>query len=73
MGAVRALQRRVVRLENAQRPRFSPIVRWFGSFDDFVTTEILPGIRSGALAERDILEITEALRTWETNGTWDRA
>jgi hypothetical protein len=73
MTAVRALQRRVVKLEAAVKPRPSPFVRWYGSFDEFVVTAIWPGVRAGTLAEGDMLDIIEALCRWETDGTWDRA
>ena len=73
MGAVRALQRRVVKLEHAAKPRRSPLVRWFGAFDLFVEIAILPGIESGALARDDMIDIVAALRCWEEDGTWDRA
>ena len=73
MGAVRALQKRATRLEHAARPRSSPLVRWFGSFDLFVEVAILPGIESGALDCADMIDIVAALRRWEADGTWDRA
>jgi hypothetical protein len=70
MVAVRALQRRVVKLEQAGKPRPSPFARWYGSFDAFVAAVIWPGIHAGALSESDMLDIIDALRVWETNGTW---
>lgn len=73
MVAVRALQRRVVKLECAGKSRPSPFERWHGSFDNYVTKAIWPGIRTGTLAEADLLDIIEALRRWEDDGTWDRA
>ena len=73
MVAVRALHRRVVRLEQAAKPRPSPFVLVYGSFDNFVTKAIWPGIRDGSLAEGDMYDIVQALRLWETDGTWDRA
>ena len=72
MVAVRAFQRRVAKLEQVGKPRRSPLVILYGSFDNFVETAIWPGIRSGALAEGDMYDIIEALRGWETDGTWDR-
>lgn len=72
MRAVRALSRRVAGVERATKPRLSPIVRWFGSFDRFVEIVVMPGIESGALATDDMIEIVQALRAWETDGTWDR-
>lgn len=73
MGAVRALSRRVVKLEHAAKPRRSPLVILYGSFDLFVEIAILPGIESGALARADMIDIVAALRRWEADGTWDRA
>jgi hypothetical protein len=73
MVAVRALQRRVVKLEQARKPRPSPFVRWYGSFDAFVVPAIWPGIRAGTLSEGDMLDIVEALRCWEGDGTWGGA
>jgi hypothetical protein len=70
MVAVRALQRRVVRLEAAGKSRPSPFVRWYGSFDSYVAAVIWPGISSGTLSESDMLDIAEALRRWEGDGTW---
>ena len=73
MGAVRALSRRVVKLEHAGKPRRSPLVILYGSFDLFVEIAILPGIESGALERADMIDVVAALRRWETDGTWDRA
>jgi hypothetical protein len=70
MVAVRALQRRVVKLEAVGKPRPSPFVRIWGSFDNYVVAVIWPGMRAGALSESDMSDIIEALRVWETNGTW---
>jgi hypothetical protein len=72
MVAVRALQRRVVKLEAAGKPRPSPFVRIWGSFDNYVAAVIWKGIRAGALSESDMLDIVETLRRWETDGTWSR-
>lgn len=73
MVAVRALQRRVARLEQVGKPRPSPFVIWYGSFENFVVSTVWPGIRAGTLAEGEMLDIVEAIRHWETDGTWDRA
>lgn len=72
MVAVRALQRRIWKLEQVGKPRKSPLTRWYGSFDNFVVTAVLPGVRAGTLAHRDMYDIVEVLRSWETDGTWDR-
>jgi hypothetical protein len=60
-------------VEHAAKPRRSPIVIFYGSFDRFVEVAILPGIESGALDRADMIEIVGALRLWESDGTWDRA
>lgn len=72
MGAVRALSRRVVRLEHAAKARPSPFVIIYGSFDLFVEVAILPGIERGALDRTDMTDIVASLRRWEADGTWDR-
>lgn len=54
-------------------PRPSPFALAYGSFDLFVEQKILPGIESGQLAGDDMIEIVAALRSWETDGTWERA
>lgn len=73
MRAVRALSRRVARIERGAKPRPSPLVVMFGSFDIFVELHVLPGIRCGELDRNDLVEIVAALRRWEQDGTWDRA
>ena len=40
--SLRALQRRVKRIETARKPRPSPIVVMFGSFDNFVAVMFQP-------------------------------
>lgn len=73
MVAVRALQSRVSKLEQFRKPKQSPFVRWYGSFDNFVNVAIRPGYLDGTLDQKDIFDIVSALRSWETDGTWDRA
>lgn len=73
VGAVRALQRRLLKLEHAAKPRRSPLVLFYGSFDLFVEVAILPGIDSGVLDRADMIDIVASLRRWESDGTWDRA
>lgn len=70
--SLRNLQRRVAKMEKAGKPRPSPFTVWFGSFDAWVESEILPGIESGAL-DPEFIVIVAALRRWETDGTWERA
>ena len=60
-----ALQRRVKRMEEAGKPRPSPIVLWYGSFDAWVEKQILPGIVDGSLERDDIVVVVAALRGWE--------
>jgi len=47
-------------------------VVWFGSFDEWVEREVLPGIESGALEGADMIVIVAALRRWEADGAWHR-
>ncbi len=68
--SLRNLQRRVKRLETGAKPRPSPFTVWFGSFDAWVESQILPGIESGALDGEDIIVIVAALRAWEADGAW---
>lgn len=68
---LRALQRRVKRLEQADMPRPSPFVLWYGSFDAWVEQDILPGVESGALDQAGMIRIVAALRRWEHDGTWE--
>lgn len=68
--SLRALQRRVQRLETGAKPRPSPFTLWFGSFDAWVEKEVLPGIESGALEADDLIVIVAALRSWEITGVF---
>ena len=72
MGAVRALSRRVARMEREGKPRPSPFVVMFGSFDLFVEIMVLPEIEAGHLCRGDMIDVIAALRRWEEDGTWDR-
>ena len=60
-------------MEEAEKPRPSPFTVLFGSFDDWVEREVLPGIESGALARDDMVAVVGALRRWEHDGTWGQA
>ena len=73
MVAVRALQRRVAKMEKATRPRPSPFTICYGSFDTFVEKHVLPDLNAGKLDWADMGGIIAALRRWEEDGTWDRA
>jgi len=71
--SLRALQRRVKRLEMREKPKPSPFTIWFGSFDAWVELHVLPDIESGALDRADMIVVVAALRAWETDGTWEQA
>lgn len=71
--SLRALQRRVKRMEDARKPRPSPFTAWFGSLDVWVELQILPGVESGALDPDDMIFIVAVLRAWEAGGAWDVA
>lgn len=73
MRAVRALQKRVARIERAAMPQPSPFTVAYGSFDQFVEQQILLGIEAGTLDRDDMVEVVAALRGWEQDGTWQRA
>ena len=72
MRAVRALAKRVARLEQAGKPRPSPFVIFYGSFDAFADT-VLPGYLDGTYDKGDMIAVIAALRNWETDGTWQQA
>lgn len=72
MVGIRALQRRIKRVEEAEKPKPSPFTVLFGSFDTWVEREVLPGIESGALDQRDMIAVVSALRQWEADGTWEQ-
>jgi len=71
MAGIRALQKRLGKLEDAGKSRPSPFAVLFGSFDAWVEQDVLPGIESGALDRRDMIGVVAALRTWETEGVWN--
>jgi hypothetical protein len=71
--ALRALQKRVVKLERAAMARPSPFAIWFGSIDLFVDVYVMPEIADRKLDAMDMMDIVTVLRFWETDGTWDRA
>lgn len=70
MAGIRALQKRLVKLEAAGKPKSSPIAVWYGSFDAWVEQAVLPGVESGALEPDDMVEVVTALRRWEQEGVW---
>ena len=65
MAGIRALSRRLARMEKAEKPRPSPIVLWYGSFEAWVELDVLPNIESGALDRDDMVVVVAALRAWE--------
>lgn len=73
MAGIRALQRRIKRIEEAEKPKPSPFTTLFGSFDAWVERDVLPGIEAGALDRRDMIAVVAALRRWEYDGTWSQA
>lgn len=70
MVAVRALTRRVAKLEKARKPRLSPFTVLYGSIDAFVDEHIVPDIEAGKLDCGDMIDVVAALRQWEEDGTW---
>ncbi len=73
MVCIRALHKRLARLERADVPQRSPLVVMYGSFDEFVEVAIRSGVLDGSLDCQDMIDILTALRKWEGDGTWDRA
>lgn len=67
MAGIRALQRRTKRLEEARKPRPSPVVVLCGSFEAFADLAYAD-VEAGKLAG-DFLHILDAMRGWET-GAW---
>lgn len=57
-------------MEEGGKPRPSPFALWYGSFDAWVESQILPGIESGALDGADIIVVVAALRRWDEDGLW---
>jgi len=71
MAGIRALQKRMAKLEDAGKPRPSPFTVLYGSFDAWVEQAVLPGVESGALAADDMVELVATLRGWEMGGVWN--
>ena len=68
MAGIRALQRRVKRIESARKPRPSPIVIMCSSFDAFADVAYAE-VETGKLAG-EFLPILDILRDWEAGGVW---
>lgn len=66
--SLRALQRRVKRMEEGRKPRPSPIVIWYGSWDAFVDGAYA-AVSAGAL-DAEFLDIVDTLRSWDAGGVW---
>ncbi|MDB5704720.1 MAG: hypothetical protein JWN66_1836 [Sphingomonas bacterium] len=60
-------------MEEARKPRPSPIVVMFGSFDNFVAVMFQPAWDNGMMEQGDILDLVDVFRRWETDGTWAEA
>ena len=79
--ALRALGRRVAKLEVAGKPRPTPFSIMYGSLDGFIDRVVMPGIAAGLLSVPEMVDIVAALRSWHTDGhyaaweherTWQR-
>lgn len=68
MSGIRALQRRVKRIESARKPRPSPIAVICGSFEDFADAAYA-GVEAGRVAG-EFLPILDILRDWDAGGVW---
>lgn len=66
--SLRTLQRRMAKLEKARKPRPSPIVVMYGSFDKFVDAGYAE-IAAGKLSD-EFYDIIDAMRAWEDGGVW---
>jgi len=66
--SLRALQRRVRRIEDARKPRPSPIVVMCGTFDTFADAAYAE-VEAGTLAG-EFLPILDILREWDAGGIW---
>jgi hypothetical protein len=62
--SLQALQRRVKRLEAGEKSRPSPFTLWYGSFNAWVETQVLPGIDSGALDGADMIVVVAMGDGW---------
>lgn len=66
--SLRALERRVAKIEKGRKPRPSPFVLLYGSFDAFIDAGYAE-VNAGTLGE-DFLGVLDALRGWESGGVW---
>ena len=70
MAAVRALQRRVFKLEKMGKPRASPFTLHFGSINAFVDEFVVPGIGCGSFDALEMIDLVCAIRSWEDLGRY---
>lgn len=66
--SLRALERRVAKIEKGRKPRPSPFVLLYGSFDAFVDEAYRDAV-AGKLC-KDFLDVIDILRAWEDGGVW---
>jgi len=66
--SLRALQRRTAKLEEARKPRPSPIITFYGSWDAFVDGAY--AAMSAGNLDPDFLDVVDALRAWDAAGVW---
>lgn len=66
--SLRTLQRRVAKLEKGRKPRPSPFVVLYGTFDAFADATYAE-VEAGSL-DSQFLHILDAIRGWEAGGVW---
>jgi hypothetical protein len=66
--ALRALGRRVAKLEVARQPRPTPFDVWFGSVDDWFDKHVIPSIARGEVCAGEMLNVVAAVRSWHEGG-----
>jgi len=66
--SLRALERRVAKIEKGRKPRPSPFILLYGSFDAFVDEAYGEAV-AGKLC-KDFLDVIDILRSWEDGGVW---
>lgn len=66
--SLRTLQRRTAKLEKGAKPRPSPFVVFYGTFDAFVDEAYAEAVE-GRLC-KEFLDVIDILRAWEDGGVW---
>jgi hypothetical protein len=66
--SLRTLQRRVAKIEKGAKPRPSPILILYGSWDAFVDGAY-GAVNAGTL-DADFLDVLDILRAWDDAGVW---